>query len=352
MFLASCLMMLTSAGLGADRAAPRVRLAFSVEQGFGNGLVVNGDVEAVGRICRALKMLRPRYDVYAIFNPQIQDKKRLELALDRAVREDVPFYLVIQSSDGMTLGSWTPPNEASDPTHGLTIRPAELKKYKKRYGKYLAGIQFFEVFAQDFTLRAGRTKEPSWIDTHWKLPSREDGFFRPDLVRPYLDIARETGMQVQWSDWHWTHFADWDTDQKPQEERFRQLLTDYRGMVTVCYANNEPNEDSMKRLTSWPDAMLPLLRAGAKDFGLSCQSWLRKDETRTPVQDLIDWSRGALDSGAALIQYEPVWYFFDCKRGIFDHGWTPAPDYGAPTQNFKDLALFLNTYPTTRPAAP
>ena len=340
-----CVLLLTAAlEIIAELAVPRVRLLFSVEQGFGNGLVVNGDLEAVSRICRAIKTLRPRYEVYVVFNPQVGNKQRLEAALDRAVREDVPFYLVVQSSDGMTLGSRTPPNDAVDAPHGITLRLGRLQDYKRRYGRYLAGIQFFEVFSQDFTLRAGRSKEPSWIDPHWKLPPRDDSFFRPDLVRPYLEFARDQHLQVQWSDWHWTHFADWDTDQKPQEAMFKKLLGDFRGLITVCYANNEPQEKAAARLMIWQEAMLPFVQAGAKDFGLSCQSWLRMDETRTPVQDLIDWSKRALDLGCTMIQYEPVWYLFKLPRGVFAPGWQPADDYGTPTAQFKALAAFLNTY--------
>ena len=337
--------------LASEPAAPRVRLLFSVEQGFGNGLVVNGDTNAVGRILRALKVLQPRYEVLAVFNPQLQDKRRLEAALDQAVLEKVPFYLVAQSSDGMTLGSRSPPNDAADPAHGFTLGLAQLKDYKRRYGRFLAGIQFFEVFSQDFTLRAGLTKEPGWIDPHWKLPAANDGFFRPDLAAPYLDFARAENMQVQWSDWHWTHFAGWDTDQKPQEEQFKQLLGRFRGLISVCYANNEPQEQSAARLLNWQEAMLPFVRAGAKDFGLSCQSWLRKDETRTGVQDMIDWSKRALDLGCTMIQYEPAWYFFQAPRGVFAPDWHPDGDYGAPTPQFKALARFLNAYqPGAKPA--
>jgi hypothetical protein len=352
-----CLPLLVATlSSAAEPASPKVRLVFSIDQGFGNGLVVNGDVEAVGRICTALRALRPRYDVFALFNPQVQDKRRLEAALDRAVREDVPFYLVVQSSDGMTLGSWSPPNAAADPTHGITIGLPQLKEYKLRYGKALAGIQFFEVFSQDFTLRAGRTKEPGWIDTHWKLPPAKDGFFRPDLAAPYLNFARAQHLQVQWSDWHWTHFATWDTDQKPQEEQFKKLLGQFRGLITVCYANNEPQEQSAARLMNWHEAMQPFVQAGAKDFGLSCQSWLRKDETRTPVKDLIDWSRRALDLGCTMIQYEPVWYFFKAPRGVFAPHWQPAAENGVPTGQFTELVSFLNAYPreakpTARPGS-
>lgn len=73
-----CLLLLTpTPDMAAEPAVPRVRLLFSVEQGFGNGLVVNGDLEAVSRICRALKMLRPRYEVYALFNPRERRFKKL-----------------------------------------------------------------------------------------------------------------------------------------------------------------------------------------------------------------------------------------------------------------------------------
>lgn len=357
MLISSLMALVAAVGPGFDNKANlmldgRVRLLFSIDQGFGNGLVVNGDKAALQRIFQALRTLRPRYDVYAIINPQIANRANVMTAMDLCMGSGVPFFLTIQSSDGMTLGSFTPPNEPVDPTHGVTISPQQLLQYKFRYGKHLAGIQFFEVFSQDFTLRAGRTKEPTWINPKWKLPAKEDSFFSIDLMRDYFRIAWDRRMQVQWSDWHWTHFADWDKEQFPQEEAFKKLLAEFPGLVTVTYANNEPNEDSAKRLANWPEAMLPFVKAGARDFGLSCQSWLRKDEQKTPVSDMIEWTKNALDSGAAMIQYEPVWYFFKAQRGVFENGWTPAADYGTPTENFVKLAAFLNSYTPAKASAP
>lgn len=340
--------------LGAATTAPAdepVKLVFSIDQGFGNGIVVNEDVAAARRIAGALKTLRPQYDVYALFEPQIADRKKLDRILDVCVGEGVPLVFDAYSSDAMTLGTSTPQNAPADGPHGVAITIEDLAKYKRRYGPMLAGLRFMEVFSQDFTVRAIRTTNPEWKGKDWKMPP--DDFFQPKLAEPFLRFAREQKMFVQWSDWHWSRFAGWDKPQKPREESLRKLLAAYPGLVTVTYANNEPNEDSAPRLNHWHEAVRPFVAAGAKGFGLSDQSWLRKDDTKCPIEDIVAWAKQALALNCKLIQFEPAWYFFDLPRGEFgpadytkDPRWRSA---GAPRETFNNLQRAL-LVPMSRPA--
>ena len=135
----------------AVEAAPhegRTKLVFSVDQGFGNGLVVNRDLVGARRIARTLRTLEPKYDVYALFEPQVANKKKLDAVLDVFVEEEIPFVFDVWSSDAMTLGTTTPQNAPADGPHGVAISLEDLSQYKHRYGRHLAGMRIMEVLCK------------------------------------------------------------------------------------------------------------------------------------------------------------------------------------------------------------
>ncbi len=338
--LAACACAAFPAGPAlSGEAEKRPVLVFSVDQGFGNGIVVHDDQVALTRILRALEPLREHFEVRVIVNPMVRDRARLLRTLDTLSARGMPFVLEAWSSDAQTLGSCSEQNAPYDPRHGLTASPEDLAALKRRYGRAFAGIRFAEVFAQDFTVRAVRTTNPEWALPCWKLP--EDSFFRPDIARTLLGLAREEGLSVQWSDWHWHTFHGWDGTQASHEEELRRLLGEFPGLVTVTYANNEPQEDSVARRDHWEAAVKGFTRCGAAGFGLSCQSWLRRVETETAPEELAGWAVEALDRGASLVQFEPVWYFFRLPRGTFGvERYTHLPEWsgrGLPRESFHVL---------------
>lgn len=338
----------------------RVKLVFSIDQGFGNGIVVNEDVAAMRRILDVLATLRPRYDAYALFEPQVRDRGKLDRMLDLCVAADIPFVLDAHSSDAMTLGTSTTQNAPADGPHGVAISPADLAAYKRRYGRHLAGLRIMEPFSMDFTVRAIRTTNPEWKGSGWKMPA--DDYFQAKFVRPFLEFARDHRMFVQWSDSHWYRFAPWDKPLKGHEDTLRTLLGEFPGLITVTYANNEPEEKSVPRLSNWHEAVAPFVAAGAAGFGLSNQSWLRPDETSCPIEDIVAWTRRAIELDCRLIQFEPVWYLFELPRGTFGWGnYTADPkwkDSGAPRPAFRELRRVLldaasnRTSPATTTSAP
>src|SRR5688572_22974252 len=111
---------------GVATAADRVKLVFSVDQGFGNGIVVNGDTAAMGRVIAALKALQPRYDVHALFNPQVADRSKLDAMLDLLVAAELSFVFDVYTSDAMTLGTSTKFNAPADGPHGIAISLNDL----------------------------------------------------------------------------------------------------------------------------------------------------------------------------------------------------------------------------------
>lgn len=350
------LPLVTILAAAAPPQPAKVKLVFSIDQGFGNGIVVNRDVEGMKRIIAALDTLRPAYDVYPLFEPQVKDRTSLEKMLDLCAAADMPFVLDAYSSDAMTLGTSTTHNAPFDGPHGIAISIEDLTRYKKRYGRHLAGLRFMEIMSQDFTVRAVRTTNPEWKGKDWKMP--EDDFWQPRYAREFLRFARDNKMFVQWSDWHWLRFAPWDMPLKQREEDIRKLLGQFPGIAIVTYANNEPSEQSVPRLMNWHEAVSPFVDAGAAGFGLSNQSWLRKDDTKCPVEDIVAWAKRALELKCPLIQFEPVWYFFKLPRGSFGLGnYTSDPafkDSGTPLPAFEGLRHVLlngDHAPTSAPAA-
>jgi len=308
-------ILITALAMAGGAEPAKVKLVFSIDQGFGNGIVVNRDVEGMKRIIAALDTLRPAYDVYPLFEPQVKDRVSLEKMLDLCAAADMPFVLDAYSSDAMTLGTSTAHNAPADGPHGIAISLEDLTRYKKRYGRHLAGLRFMEIMSQDFTVRAIRSTNPEWKGKDWKMP--EDDFWQPRYARDFLRFARDNRMFVQWSDWHWLRFAPWDTPLKQREADIRRLLGEFPGIVIVTYANNEPSEQSVPRLMNWHEAVAPFVAAG---FGLSDQSWLRKDDTKCPIEDIVAWAKRALELKCPLIQFEPAWYFFKLPRGTFGLG--------------------------------
>lgn len=347
--LAVCLAVLLvvfTAG-GSRAAAPDDRattLVFSIDQGFGNGVVVQDDQLAVKRIVEALRPLACRYRVCVLLNPQVRDRARLDRVLDTLMAAKMPFAFDVQSSDSMTLGSVAAQCKPHDPSHGVSISMEDLRAYKKRYGKRFAGIRFTEVFAQDFTVRAVKTTNPEWGKPGWKLP--DDAFFQPSIVERFLQFAKDNGMFAQWSDWHWFEYAGWDKPQQDHEAKLHAVLRKFPGLVTVTYANNEPNGDSKKRLPDWEKCIAGFRADGIAELGLSDQSWLGNDMT-CPVEDIIAWAQSALGKGCRYVQFEPAWYFFRLPRGTFDvEDYTKDPawaDAGKATPQFVELEKALLT---------
>jgi hypothetical protein len=314
--LITTLLALSGAVLAAES---KTRLVFSVDQGFGNGVVANGDVAGLTRMVQALEPLREGYEVSVLLNPMIKDKQRLTRALDTLVKQRMPFVLDVISSDSFTLGANGPANESFDSSHGLSISVEQLAKLKATYGASLVGLRFMEIFGQDYGIRAMKTTNPELKRPGDKLPA--DTFFRPDLAEGFIRFAKEHAMFVQWADFGWMPFSPWDTEMPRYTEQVKALLHQHPGIVTVTYNNNEPNEASIPRLSNWHTAVEHFPKDGAAGYGLSNQSWLHNfTYMDTKPEEIIAWAQSALDKDCRFIQFEPAWYFFNLPAGTFELG--------------------------------
>ncbi|MCC3373542.1 hypothetical protein [Cohnella sp. REN36] len=329
--------------------ASKKTLVFNIDQGFGNGIVVNNDQVGLQRILDAIKPLKTRYRVLVVLNPMVKNKENLQAVLDTLAANDMPFLLDAVSSDVETLGSCTMDtfNAPADPYHGVAASVDELAGYKSKYGDEFAGLRIFEVFGQDFTIRAVKTTDPDWALHCWKIP---DGrFFQSSIIEPYLAFAKQNGMFVQWSDAHWYALHSWDGPQAENERQLSDWTAKYPGMVTVTYANNEVGKPD-DRIGNWQTAVQSFVDQGAAGYGLSDQSWNceSSDEEDCPASYMIDWALSGLGQGASFVQLEPSWYFFQLPKGIFTSSdYTASPKWenrGYPTESFTALydALMQN----------
>ena len=297
----------------------KLRLLFSIDQGFGNGIVANGDLEALHRMVSALEPLRAKYEVSVLLNPMIKDKARLKVMLDKLVTQKMPFGFDVYSSDSFTLGANGPANAPFDSSHGQSISVEQLAAFKESYGASLAGLRFMEIFGQDYGIRAMKTTNPELKRPGDKLPA--DAFFRPDLAEGFIRFAKEHAMFVQWADFGWMPFSPWDKEMPRYTEQVKALLRKHPGVVTVTYNNNEPDEASIPRLSTWHTAVEPFPKDGAAGYGLSNQSWLHNfTYMDTKPEEIIAWTQSALDKNCRLIQFEPSWYFFNLPAGTFELG--------------------------------
>jgi hypothetical protein len=338
----------------ASAAELKTRLVFSIDQGFGNGIVSNGNVEALNQMVTALEPLRAKYEVSVLLNPMIRDKERLKAVLEALVRLKMPFALDVISSDSFTLGANGPANAPFDSSHGLSISVEQLAEMKSSYGASLFGLRFMEIFGQDYGIRAMKTTNPELKRPGDKLPA--DTFFRPDLAEGFIRFAKEHDMFVQWADFGWMPFSPWDKEMPNYTEQVKALLRKYPGVVTVTYNNNEPNEASLPRLNTWHTAVESFPKDGASGYGLSNQSWLHNfTYMDTKPEEIIAWTQSALDKNCRLIQFEPAWYFFNLPAGTFEDGDSNQVPAGTQTgeakESLKRLIAFLLSAlsPTNKP---
>jgi hypothetical protein len=346
------LLALVILGSPVFAALPKTNLIFSIDQGFGNGVVANGEVEALTRIVQVLEPLRERYDVSVLLNPMVKDKVRLTLALDTLVAHKMPFVLDVISSDSFTLGANGPANAPFDSSHGLSISQEQLAELKTTYGASLVGLRFMEVFGQDYGIRAMKTTNPELKRPGDKLPA--DTFFRSDLAEGFIRFAKEHAMFVQWADFGWMPFSPWDKEMPRYTEQVKALLRLHPGVVTVTYNNNEPNEASIPRLSTWHTAVESFPQDGAAGYGLSNQSWLHNfTYMDTKPKEIIAWTQSALDKNCRFIQFEPAWYFFNLPAGTFELGDSnqvpSGTQLGEAKESLNQLIAFLLNLKQTSP---
>jgi len=126
----SILVLLGS--LYSQAVEPKTRLVFSIDQGFGNGIVANGDVAVLNRMVTALEPLRAKYEVSVLLNPMIKDKQRLKLMLNALAAQKMPFVFDVipqtaSSSARMVRRMHRLIRVMGNPFPGSNLRPSKSR---------------------------------------------------------------------------------------------------------------------------------------------------------------------------------------------------------------------------------
>jgi hypothetical protein len=347
--LSLLLAVLCSAGLAQAQPDNRPMLIFSVNQGFANGPVENGDVEAVGRMADSLKLFSGRYRVYALLSVWHSNVGSISRTLDVLKARNIPFLVDVYSSDALTI----PPLGAglADLSHGIPLSMSDLEQLRQKYGPLFAGVRSHEVFAEDYTIDACRQQHEHWCDAFKaKLPS--DQFFQPAKLEGFISFAGRNNMFVLFSEPFWS-FHHQDPAQPARERVLAGLLHKYPGRVIVTYANNEPNGDSAQVINQWAQGLRPFVVDGAAGIGLSDQAWICAPPVlNCPVGKLTDWAKSALAARVRALETEPYWYWWDLPPG---RGANNYPQYkaaqakGQPRANLACFAQALSVPPAGLP---
>ncbi|MBN1331790.1 hypothetical protein JW978_02790 [Candidatus Dojkabacteria bacterium] len=309
----------------------KLLLVFNIDQGFSNGLVNVTDNETMMKnITDSLKTLQSEYEVAIQINPIHKDKTKTTKVLDYFASNNIPFYLVVYSSDTFTLGN-TANSVVSpyDAKRGVSVSDAELSQYKTKYGDKFKGITVFEVFSFDFTIRVCKTTNPEWCDSSWDLPY--NSFFRSEYLDKYAQFASKNDMTLFFADWYWYKFQSSDTTQKSYEVKLNTISQKYPNTIVVGYDNNEPDNASHGRVGTWQDAVSFVSKK--KGIGLSDQAWICSDETSCDIDIINQWADSALTNGATILSFEPVWYFWNLPKGSMSESDTVLSGYDAKAKS-------------------
>lgn len=268
---------------GASTA--KKKLIFSIDQGFANGMVVNKDTNALQGIIDSVQPLREHYDVYLLLNPMVK-REALYHMLDY-MHGKIPFVLDVLSSDTYTLGHL---NEPYNRETLQSISVEEMVELKARYGEYFAGIRFFELIGQD-CIRQDK------VGTN------------PNILKQYLQFAKDNGMFVQWGDFYWGGESCYYQDD------FNPLLREYSDILTVVYSNN-----GIYRLANGIGMVKGYSLAYGVEWGLSNQSWFWSEKTgqserAIPPSVVSRFIAKYFAEGATMIQFESSWAFFKLAPG-------------------------------------
>ena len=364
--------------IGPAAAARKVALVFELDQGWGDGVIQNQDMLALKRILASVKAFRSRFEVYALLPASAADRAKLTLVLDELQAESVPFLLEAESSDTLQLNT-NAANAPYDAAHGFGASVAQLEALKARFGASFAGIRFMEVFGANQLIVGCKHFHADWCGRFRQIMP-QGNFFEKDLIEPYVAFAYRHHMLALFGDHYWG--ANYDPKREtydgrpyfsqqarvtpeifdreirqPQNERDVQALAaKYPDVMAALYDNNDSAggvDDSTLKMDTWASRILrPFVASGGfRGFGLSDQSWLCPQRVRDsngsqcPVSGVIVWAQKALEQGVAVIETEPVWYWFNLPPGeIAPRDYTRDPQWagrGYATANLKAFAAAL-----------
>lgn len=272
---------------------------------------------------------------------------------------------------------------------GLSMDIETLGALADAYKDVFWGIRFHEVYGSDIV---------------WKVrPEGEKRGFVMDeqVVRACIDLCRRKRLRLLWSDSNWLMKCPpatgepnyiYSDDHRPyfqsepyrslQEEAERQLGSrlcfswannNYHTTQNLEFLNEEigPSKPTRARaLPNWlffkmPFQEFPLKRRRMAQWGMSIQSWFWHEMTYTltghyylsgelacPVEVMLAYVGKGLREGAAVLQFEPGWYFFNEEMlgkpdypGVYEQ----APDFSERLALKRLKQMLLNPTPASTP---
>jgi hypothetical protein len=341
--------------------ADRRLLVFSLDQGFGNGIIEVRDEVGLDRVIASLRPFMLRYDVSVLIQTRSADSASTEWIMKALALRNVQFIVDAWASDTLTTGV-NAINRPHDVHHGIASTVDALQRWKDRWGPHFAGIRTHEPFSISWTILACKHRGQRWCDDYarWLPPGR---YFEEGRLEKFVAFASQNQMLFLLSDsyWHELRRVDdlWDgrsiVRQADNETSLRRVLARYPGVVHVLYANNEGGDLQWRHREVWPMVVEPFAAAGAAGFGLSDQSWMCTgplaeqkgwDDTNCPADVIAEMAARAFEKGASVVQFEPVWYLWRFPRGEIgrrtDYTNDPAwADRGTPRPQLRTIARSL-----------
>ncbi len=365
-------------------------LVFSLDQAMTNGIIMNVNpqnpnfVKAYDRVLDTLVAFNKKYDVYALLNPMVRDKSKLDYFLDKLAERKIKFIFDVIASDTTQVGGHTAKeygdeerdlsNEVDDLAHGIAMYPPKLEKYATKYKDFFAGIRFHELYGADYIFNMC-AYDHSYCRYDTSLAARDKDyprFYDKRLVEQFVDFAKEHSMFVIVSDGWFDRYSysvyngqlnPIPTNLSQFEADFNDLSKKNPGMFYFDYANNEGTGRYLRRsyrLKNWQTVVSNF--TSEKGFGVSNQSWLCDEEMlyndiTCPPTDMALWAADSYNKGGSIVQLEPFWYYWQWPRAeierqqnvydvngkgtVSDIDWDVA---GTPTDRMVYFAMAMGVY--------
>lgn len=333
-------------------------LVFHLDQGFTDGLQDLARKNraqasaALDRLIGALKTAQSKFTVWALINPIQEDRASTLFILDKLAAANIPFILDYYSSDVTNLTyiqkqmvDYSP--RAAYPLKGVSLdidAPAAsqdgLEFYSNRYGSKFLGLRFMERLAMDINAKHP-DGQPMIADLALE---RKELSFDWQLAEHALKWAEASGRFVLWSDQMlylpftcYSYPEAIKTNNAIRDEFIRReadLATHYSHLIPM-YDNNEglkrcgvaagnwlvtPRNFRIRGWEAIPRRIAAgksgqTLLTGKSGFGTSIQSWNSDfDPLLTagtlPAEEIAIWTLDSFAKGAAIVEFEPYFYFF------------------------------------------
>lgn len=208
---------------------------------------------------------------------------------------------------------------------GLSMDAEAIAALKAAYPGVFGGLRFHEIFGGVLARAEG---------------SNSGFVLEPEVVEGLVDVAKEEGLRIIWSDASWIRQLDGTPiyQKEPYASMLAYADAQLQEDMAYLWANNHIQfqwnfQYYDPYYPSWSD--FPLKNRGTQ-WGMSIQSWFWHElmrvssgryyplgETLMPVEVMGTYALKGLKDGADVLQFEPPWYLFNME--VYQSGVSPSP---------------------------